>query len=110
MEIKKITQYSPELTKQIAEIHIKTFKGFFLTFMGEGFLRQMYKAYVFHQESELLIASEDNKVVGFVAYTENLSGLYKYMIKKQLIQFGWYSAGAFLRRPKVFMRLIRAFL
>ena len=110
MEIKKITQYSPEIIKQIAEIHIKTFKGFFLTFMGAGFLRQMYKAYVFHQESELFLASEDNKVVGFVAYTENLSGLYKHMIKNQLIQFGWYSAGAFFRKPKVFMRLIRAFL
>ena len=32
------------------------------------------------------------------------------MIKKRLILFAWYSLGAFLRRPAVFMRLIRAFL
>ena len=49
-------------------------------------------------------------VVGFLAYSENLSGLYKYMIKKRLLLFAWYSIGAFLRKPKVFMRLVRAFL
>ena len=32
------------------------------------------------------------------------------MIKTRLIQFAWYSFGAFLRKPKVFMRLVRAFL
>ena len=32
------------------------------------------------------------------------------MIKRRLIPFAWYSLGAFFRKPKVFMRLIRAFL
>ena len=32
------------------------------------------------------------------------------MIKKRLVQFGWYSLGAFLRKPSAFMHIIRAFL
>ena len=39
-----------------------------------------------------------------------MSDLYKFMIKKKLIPFAWYSLGAFLRKPVIFMRLIRAFL
>ena len=46
----------------------------------------------------------------FLAYSGDLSGLYKYMIKKRLISFGWYSLAAFFRRPTIFMRLVRAFL
>ena len=32
------------------------------------------------------------------------------MIKTRLIPFGWYSVGAFFRRPSAFMHIIRAFL
>ena len=57
-----------------------------------------------------MAAFDDGIVVGFLAYSENLSGLYKYMIRKRLLFFAWYSVGAFFRKPKVFMRLLRAFL
>ena len=79
--------------------------------MGRGFLKQMYKAYCKHNQSNLLVAiNEEGKTVGFLAYSEYLSGLYKFMIKKSLIPFAWYSLGAFFRKPKIFMRLVRAFL
>ena len=39
-----------------------------------------------------------------------MNGLYKFMIRKRLIPFAWYSLGAFLRKPKIFMRIVRAFL
>ena len=108
--IKKIKGADKSVVTQIVNIHLATFKGFFLTFMGRGFLSQMYKAYTKHNQSGIFIAEENGVVVGFLAYSEHMSGLYKYMIKHQLIQFAWYSLGAFLRNPKVFMRLIRAFL
>lgn len=78
--------------------------------MGKGFLRQMYMAYARHPQSDILIAMDDDEVVGFLAYSMQMSDLYKYMIKHQLIPFAWYSLGAFLRNPKIFVRLIRAFL
>ncbi|MBR5506643.1 MAG: GNAT family N-acetyltransferase [Clostridia bacterium] len=110
IDIKKVKSDDRYIIDEIVSIHLATFKGFFLTFMGKGFLKQMYKSYTEHSQSDILVAACDGETVGFLAYSENMSGLYKYMIKHHLIRFAWYSFGAFLRKPKVFMRLVRAFL
>lgn len=111
ISVKKIDTYNKDIISDIVDIHMSTFTGFFLTFMGKGFLRAMYKSYCEHNNSGLLTAFDiDGNVVGFLAYSYDMSGLYKYMIKKKLFLFGWYSLGAFLRKPKIFMRLVRAFL
>ena len=110
LEIKKIESGEKDILKDIVNIHLETFEGFFLTFMGRGFLKQMYASYTEHAESDIFVALDEGCVIGFLAYSCNMSELYKYMIKHRLIQFAWYSLGAFLRKPKVFMRLVRAFL
>lgn len=110
MEIVKIENYDEEIVKEIVKIHLDTFTGFFLTFMGRGFLHQMYSSYLSHSESNILVAIDDSRVIGFLAYSSDMSGLYKHMIKYRLIQFCWYSLGAFCRKPKTFLRLVRAFL
>ena len=111
MQIRDVSKKEKQVISDIVNIHLNTFKGFFLTFMGRGFLYQMYRSYCEHEGSKLLAAVDENeKIVGFVAYSENMSGLYKHMIKKHLVSFAWYSAGAFFRKPKVFIRLVRAFL
>lgn len=111
MQIRNVDKNEKAVIENVVRIHLDTFEGFFLTFMGKGFLKQMYSSYCAHKDSGLLIAEDENgSVIGFLAYSENMSGLYKYMIKKRLIPFAWYSLGAFFRKPKVFMRLIRAFL
>lgn len=110
MEIKIASAKEKDVIKKVVEIHIKTFNGFFLTFMGKGFLRQMYSSYAQYDNAGLLVAYEDDTPVGFLAYSADMSGLYKYMIKRKLIPFAWYSLCAFFRKPMVFMRLLRAFL
>lgn len=108
--IKEVKSNEKELINEIVTIHLNTFTGFFLTFMGCGFLKQMYQSYCDYDESGLLVAEEDGKALGFLAFSSNFSGLYKFMIKTRLIQFGWYSIGAFFRRPSAFMHIISAFL
>lgn len=108
--IREVKSDEKKLIDEIVTIHLNTFTGFFLTFMGRGFLRQMYQSYCDHDESGLLVAEEDGKAMGFLAFSSNFSGLYKYMIKTRLILFGWYSIGAFFRRPSAFMHIISAFL
>lgn len=110
IHICKLDEQRKETIDQITTIHLNTFQGFFLTFMGKGFLRQMYCSYCDHPASGILVAAEEENVVGFLAYSADLSGLYKHMIKKRLIPFAWYAAGAFFRKPKIFLRLVRAFL
>lgn len=111
MQIRTVEKNEKKVIDDVVSIHLDTFEGFFLTFIGKGFLKQMYSSYCAHSGSGLLVAiDEEGKTVGFLAFSENMSGLYKYMIKKKLLPFAWYSLGAFIRNPKVFMRLIRAFL
>ncbi len=108
--VREVKSEEKKLINDIVTIHLNTFTGFFLTFMGRGFLKQMYCSYCDHGKSGLLVAEENGKAVGFLAYSGNFSGLYKFMIKTRLIPFGWYSAGAFFRRPSAFMHIIKAFL
>lgn len=108
--IREVQFDEKKLINDIVTIHISTFAGFFLTFMGRGFLKQMYGAYCDHNESGLLVALDGGKAIGFLAYSKNLSDLYKFMIKKRLIQFGWYSVRAFFRRPTAFLHIVHAFL
>lgn len=108
--IRKVKSDEKKTINEIVTIHLNTFTGFFLTFMGKGFLKQMYQSYCEHDESGLLVAEDDGKAIGFLAYSSNFSGLYKFMIKTRIVQFGWYSIGAFFRRPSAFMHIIKAFL
>ena len=100
MEINILSNYDKKIVNEIVEIHLSTFKGFFLTFMGRGFLRQMYSSYLLHNKSNIIVAIDSHKVVGFLAYSYDMSGLYKHMIKHRLVQFAWYSLGAFFRKPE----------
>lgn len=110
MEIKiyEIDSKDKKILSEIVDIHTAAFKGFFLTFMGKGFLKLMYKCYCKHESSNILVAFEESNPIGFLAYSEDLSGLYKFMLKRHFIGFAWYSMLACIRRPKYFMRLIRA--
>lgn len=111
MTIRRVEKSEKNLINEVVEIHLKTFPGFFLTFMGKGFLRELYMSYCKHELSGLLVAlGKEGHPIGFLAYSENVSALYKFMLKKKLAVFAWYSLGAFIRKPKIFMRLVRAFL
>lgn len=94
---------------EIVQIHMATFQGFFLTFLGKGFLKQLYKGFIQHPYSGIIVASNNEKILGFCAFSENLSDFYKYLVKKKLFILALYAFGAFLRNPKVLIRLLRAF-
>lgn len=110
MTIREIKKDEKEV-KLVVDIHLATFAGFFLTFMGRGFLNLMYKCYCEHEKSGILGAfDDDNRLMGFLAYSEDMSNLYRYMIKSKFLLFAWYSIIAFFKKPTIFARLLRAFL
>lgn len=110
MEIKILD--NPSLNQadlnRIVDIHINTFKGFFLTFLGKGFLRVLYQGFESHKYSGLLIAKDNKLIVGFLAYSENISDFYRYLLNTKLLSFVWYSLGAVIRRPTILVRLLKA--
>lgn len=107
MQIREMTP--KDSIDEVVEIHMQTFTGFFLTFLGRGFLKILYRGFAEHPDSGILVAEDGGRIQGFCAYSEDLSGFYKYLCKRKLIPFGWYAAGAFFRNPKILFRLLRAF-
>lgn len=95
--------------EEVVNIHLETFQGFFLTFLGKGFLKVLYKGFIEYENSNLIIARNETEIVGFLAYSNDISAFYKYLIKKYLFSFAWYAFLAFLRKPKVLFRLLSAF-
>ena len=106
--IRSVDSKEKALIGDIVDIHIRTFQHFFLTFMNKGFLRQMYRSYCEYQNAELLVALDDDKAVGFIAYANDMSGLYRFMLRRHLISFVWYAFLAFLRKPSAFFKLFGA--
>lgn len=95
--------------KEVTNVHIRSFEGFFLSFLGPRFLYQLYRSIVEDPNGIAYVAKKDGKIVGFAAGSTKTRELYKKMIKRRVFAFAWASFGAFLRKPGILFRLLRAF-
>jgi ribosomal protein S18 acetylase RimI-like enzyme len=94
--------------ESVVGIHLESFPGFFLTFLGHDFLALLYKSMQSDPESVALVASSDGQIEGFVAGVMHQSGFYQRLIKRQKWAFAVAALGALLRRPAIAPRLLRA--
>lgn len=92
----------------VIQIHNCSFPGFFLTFLGPGFLRLLYRNIAADPEGILLVAEVDNTLAGFVAGVTHQNGFYRRLIQRQKWAFAWAAGGAVARRPSILTRLWRA--
>lgn len=108
-EIHELETASSEYIKAIAELHKKAFPSFFLTQLGVPFLRTLYSGYMEDKDSGIIVAEEEGKLVGFIAYSNDYPRFYKGLIKNHLIKFAFCSVGAAIRHPSFIKRLLGAF-
>lgn len=107
--MKIVTLKNRNRVSEIVEVHMQSFTGFFLTFLGRGFLKQLYKGFIEYDGSGIITAiNSEGEIVGFLAYSNDLSGFYKHLIKKYLFHFFLYASISFFKKPKHFFRLFRA--
>jgi ribosomal protein S18 acetylase RimI-like enzyme len=71
---------------QIASLHRNNIGQGFLSTLGGQFLSYLYKAVRGCQSGILIIAIDNNSVIGFVAGTTDLKSIYKLLIKKYKFQ------------------------
>jgi ribosomal protein S18 acetylase RimI-like enzyme len=93
---------------RIVQIHLDSFPGFFLTFLGPRFLKLLYSNVAQDSDGIVLIAEVNDKVIGFVVGITHQTGFYWRLIQRQKWAFAWTSLGAVLRRPTIVPRLWRA--
>jgi len=90
---------------QVARLHIEGISTGFISSLGHEFVTALYEAIVESEYSFGFVAVENDKVLGFVAFTTNLNSLYKSIMFKKGLRFAFLLAGkmfSFQRIKKVF--------
>jgi len=92
----------------VVAIHLSSFQGFFLTFLGRQFLGELYAGILDDSSGFAFVFDEHGRTVGFVAGTDHPAGFYKRLIRKRWWRFGLASLPALIKKPHVVLRLFRA--
>jgi len=85
--------------QSIVKTHEESFPDFFLTKMGSKFLKEMYSGYLSHPSCILLVALEEEEVLGFVSGTTSPNIFFSQLRRKRAIYFLAYSLPALFRHP-----------
>ena len=95
--------------RKLSKLHTRAFPDFFLTQLGVGFLDALYKGYLSDERSGIIVAEDNGRLAGFIAYSNDYPNFYKALIKNHLFRFAFCSMGAALRHPSFIKRLLGAF-
>lgn len=107
--IREISEANADYIKRIAKLHKTAFSTFFLTQLGLPFLKALYEGYLEDENSGIIVAEEDGRLFGFIAYSNDYPTFYKGLIKHHLVKFAVCSLGAAIRHPSFMKRIFGAF-
>lgn len=104
-----IRSATPSDVNQMVHIHMASFQGFFLTFLGARFLNVLYSA-MLDIEGNISIVACNNKteIEGFVVGVTAPDRLYKRLLTDRWLDFAIASILPALRSPSSIPRLLRA--
>lgn len=108
-KIYELKNVNKNYVRSIAELHKKAFPAFFLTQLGVPFLRTLYTGYLEDPDSGIIVAEENDLLIGFIAYSKDYPRFYKGLIKNHLLKFALCSVGAAIRHPSFIKRILGAF-
>lgn len=102
--IRKTTQQDID---GIVKIHQQAFPDFFLTTLGNKFLRLYYKCMCDNEDAITLCAEEDGEVKGFATSSYYSHGFNTALIKKNFFKFGLMGVELMFTKPKAILRLAK---
>jgi GNAT superfamily N-acetyltransferase len=91
----------------VVSVHLASFQGFFLTFLGRRFLSELYHSIIM-DPAGIAFVYKENTIHGFVAGTSQPAGFYRRLLRHRLLRFGWAALMPILNRPVIIPRLLRA--
>lgn len=90
----------------IVNIHKDSFAGFFLTTLGDSFLRTYYGSVIKSSRAiSIGYFDESNKLKGFAVGNLVSKGFHKDLLKNNMISFGFEALKIILTNPKSIIRL-----
>ena len=92
------------------QIHMQAFPGFFLTFLGPSFLRQLYLAYCDNPTTVAIVAVREKtgEILGVAIGALQPASFYRKLLVQRWLRFGLAALGAMLRKPSIIPRILRA--
>ncbi|EAR12273.1 hypothetical protein PI23P_06605 [Polaribacter irgensii 23-P] len=100
---------APTITEseEIAVIHLKTFKNFFLSSLGKSFLITYYTSCIKSKEAISICAVDgNNRIIGFCFGSLLSKGFHKKLIWSNLLPFTFQAISILFSKPKAIIRLI----
>lgn len=94
-----ITKASLVDIEGVANLHEIAFSGFFLTSLGNYFLKEMYRGYLLNSSGILLVAKVDNSVVGFAAGSAGPRESFAFLRFKHALKLLFWSLPAVIKNP-----------
>ena len=107
--VEKVKKYNEEVIDTVSDLHLDAFPDFFLTNLGKSFISLLYRCYVEDKESGIIVAKDEEEIVGFIAYSNDYPAFYKNLIRKHCMKFALCSLGALVKHPSFSKRLLGAF-
>jgi len=106
----RIETLRPQHLDEVVEVHLRAFKGFFVSFLGPKFLKEFYRSLSEDPEGIAFVALQENtnRVLGSVAGPLRPAGYFKALLKRRWWAFGLSCIRAILRRPSILKRVLRA--
>lgn len=96
---------------RVVAVHLASFPGFFLSFLGSRFLSLFYSGICSAPEGIALVYLNDEGIpAGFVAGTSNPGGFYSRLLKRDWPKFAMASIAPIMTKPSVMGRVARAVL
>jgi GNAT superfamily N-acetyltransferase len=93
-------------SNRLANIHLESFKDFFLTSLGEFFLNTYYKSCLKSEETIAICTTDENEnIIGFSIGCKNSKGYHKRLIKKNFWVFMIQGFIILFSNPKAIIRL-----
>lgn len=102
MEVKPASKKSID---EIVKVHTSAFPGFFLTQLGDNFLKLYYKSVLKSKAGILLVCIEQDEVVGFCAACTKSKNFNSKLIKENLCEYILEGIKLVFTKPKALMRL-----
>lgn len=95
--------------KHVVDVHLSSFPGFFLSFLGQSFLSLFYSGVCSAPEGIAFVYLNAAGIpAGFVAGTSNPGGFYSRLLKRDWLKFALASIIPVLRKPSIIGRVARA--
>jgi len=89
----RIAALLPEHARAVAALHIYGIKTGFISSLGGEFVTTLYRAIAASRYGFGLVAKSEGKIIGFIAFTTDLTGLYKSVILRHGLRFIFLLAG-----------------